>query len=118
MEEVQAELAQVINHPAGKFTMTYQPSISPASPLAEDITDAVTEAVHATHADLPIIPGMSAYGTASTHFRAAGIPSYGVAGRFLRPGDDFTHGLNERVPVASIPGALVHWDMLIRTMTR
>lgn len=118
MEEVQAELAQVINDPAGKFTMTYQPSMSPASPLAEDITDAVTEAVHATHADLSIIPGMSAYGTDSTHFRAAGIPGYGVAGLFLRPEDDFTHGLNERVPVASIPGALVHWDMLIRTMTR
>ncbi len=117
-EEVQAELTRVVADPAARLTVTNKPSMSPASPLREDISDAVTEAVHQTHADLPIIPGMSAYATDSTHFRAAGIPSYGVSGLFLRPEDDFTHGLNERVPVASIPGALDHWDILLRTMTQ
>jgi acetylornithine deacetylase/succinyl-diaminopimelate desuccinylase-like protein len=118
MAEVQAELSAVVGDPAGKFTVLDEPSMSPASPLREDITDAVADAVHASYQDLPIIPGMSAYGTDSTHFRAAGIPSYGVSGLFVRPEDDFTHGLNERVPVASIPVALVHWDILIRTITR
>ena len=118
MDEVQAELASVIADPAGKFTVTYQPSMSPASPLREDVMDAVAEAVYANYPDLPIIPAMSAYGTDCTHFRAAGIPCYGTAGLFIRPEDNFNHGLNERVPVSAIPGALVQWDALIRALTR
>jgi len=115
---VQAELASLIADPAGKLTVTYQPSMSPASPLREDVMDAVAEAVYANYPDLPIIPAMSAYGTDCTHFRAAGIPCYGTAGLFIRPEDNFNHGLNERVPVSAIPGALVQWDALIRALTR
>lgn len=117
-EEVQAQLANVIDDPSGQFSVTDTPFSSPASPLRKDIIDAVKSAVHAVHTDLLIIPSMSAYGTDSTHFRAVGIPSYGVSGLFIRPQDDFSHGLNERVPVASIPGALIHWDILLKTMTR
>ncbi len=118
LEEIQAELTGVIADTAGKLTVANPPSMSPASPLREDVMDAVAEAVHATYPDLPLIPSMSAYGTDSTHFRAVGIPSYGVAGLFMRPADDFAHGLNERVPVKAISGALLHWDILIRTITR
>jgi acetylornithine deacetylase/succinyl-diaminopimelate desuccinylase-like protein len=118
MDEVQAELTRVIDDPAGEFTVTYQPSMSPASPLREDVMDAVADAVYANYPDLPIIPAMSAYGTDCTHFRAAGIRCYGTAGLFIWPADNFNHGIDERIPVSSIPGALVHWDVLIRTMTR
>lgn len=118
IDEVKAELTRVIADPNGKLIVTNEPSMSPASPLSEDVMDAVAEAVYASYPDLPIIPTMSAYGTDSTHFRAAGIPSYGTASLFINPADDFTHGLNERIPVSVIPGALVHWDVLIRTMTR
>jgi len=118
LDEIKAELTSVIADPAGKLSVSYPPSMSPASPLREDVMDAVAEAVYASHPDLPVIPGMSAYGTDSTHFRAAGVPSYGTAGLFISPADDFTHGLNERVPVSAIPGALVYWDILIRKMTR
>jgi len=117
-EEVQAELTRVIADPAGKFSVTYPPSMSPASPLREDVTDAVAEAVYANYPDLPIIPAMSAYGTDCTHFRAAGLACYGTSGLFMRPADEFSHGLNERIPVSAIPGALKHWDVLLRTMTR
>ncbi len=116
--EVQAELTRVTADPAGKFTITYEPSMSPASPLREDLTDAVAEAVYANYPDLPIIPAMSAYGTDCTHFRAAGLPCYGTSGLFMRPADDFSHGLNERIPVSAIPVALEHWDVLLRTLTR
>jgi acetylornithine deacetylase/succinyl-diaminopimelate desuccinylase-like protein len=118
LEEIQAELTQVIDDPAGKFTLAYPPSMSGESPLREDVMDAVAAAVNATYPDLPLIPMMSAYGTDSTHFRAVGIPSYGVAGLFMRPADDFNHGLNERVPVAAIPGALLHWETLLRNISR
>jgi acetylornithine deacetylase/succinyl-diaminopimelate desuccinylase-like protein len=118
IEDVQAELARVIDDPAGQFTVASRPSISPASPLREDVMDAVADAVYANYPDLPVIPAMSAYGTDCTHFRAAGIPCYGTAGLFIWPADNFNHGIDERIPVSSIPGALVHWDVLIRTVTR
>lgn len=118
MDELRAELTSVIADSSGQLTVMEQPSVSPASPLREDVMDAVSEAVYATYPGLTFFPSMSAYGTDSTHFRAAGIPSYGTSGLFMRPADDFTHGLNERTPVSAIPGALVHWDVLIRKMTR
>jgi hypothetical protein len=34
----------------------------------------------------------------------------------MKSTDDFTHGLNERAPVASIDVALTFWDTLLRTL--
>ncbi|MFC1720064.1 M20/M25/M40 family metallo-hydrolase [Pseudomonadota bacterium] len=118
IDEVQAELTGVIADPAGKLTVVKEPSMSPASPLREDVLDAVAEAVYTNYPDLPVIPAMSAYATDCKRFRAAEIPCYGTAGLFMRPADSFEHGLNERIPVSAIPGALAHWNVLIRTLTR
>jgi acetylornithine deacetylase/succinyl-diaminopimelate desuccinylase-like protein len=60
---------------------------------------------------------MSSGATDSLHFRAQGVDSYGVSGLFLKPSDDFSHGLNERAPVASIDGALDHWHVLITELS-
>jgi acetylornithine deacetylase/succinyl-diaminopimelate desuccinylase-like protein len=80
------------------------------------VVKAVTRAVHAVHPGLPIVPAQSAGATDSMYFRAAGVASYGVSGLFTRDDDTFAHGLNERVPLAAFPGALVHWDSLIRDL--
>lgn len=120
MAELQAKLARVIDDPAATLTVMDESSISmsPASPLREDLVEAVATAVHASHPGLPVIPVMSAYGTDCTHFRAAGIPCYGTSGLFMRPADNFNHGIDERIPVDAIPGALLHWDVLIRSVSR
>jgi len=117
-DEVKAELSRVVADPAGRFTLADPTSESPASELRKDITDAAKEAVYANYPNLPIIPTMSAYGSDCTHFRAAGMPCYGTSGLYSNPADDFTHGLNERIPVSAIRKALVHWTMLIQTLTR
>ena len=58
-------------------------------------------------------------GAADSMFsRAAGVPIYGVSGLFTRDDDTYAHGLNARAPLAAIPGALVHWDSLIRDLGR
>src|SRR3546814_10349352 len=75
---------------------------------------AVTKTVHARAPGLPIIPSMSAGATDSYHFRAQGVPSYGVAGLFSKASDSFAPGLNERVPVDAIAPALALWDSLLR----
>jgi carboxypeptidase PM20D1 len=118
MDDLEAELSSVIADPAGKLSVAYPAEMSPASPLREDVMEAVAQALNANHPDLTFFPSMSAYATDSSHFRAVGIPSYGTAGLFMHPADKFSHGLNERVPVGAIPGALLHWDVLIRTLSK
>jgi acetylornithine deacetylase/succinyl-diaminopimelate desuccinylase-like protein len=78
----------------------------------------LTKAVHARFPGLQIAPSMSAGATDSVYFRANGIPCYGVAGLFMKSSDDFSHGLNERAPVAAIPGALAHWDSLLHDLSK
>ncbi|MDZ3830629.1 MAG: M20/M25/M40 family metallo-hydrolase [Sphingopyxis sp.] len=118
IDTVKAELERVIADPAIKVTVIDDPTASDASPLRGDVMAAVTKAVHARFPRLPIIPSMSAGATDSLHFRAQGVPSYGVAGLFSKASDSFAHGLNERVPVDAIPGALAHWDSLLRDLSK
>jgi acetylornithine deacetylase/succinyl-diaminopimelate desuccinylase-like protein len=116
--EVQAKLQEVIADPAVLITPAEDTSSSPASRLREEVLAAVRNTVHAQHPGLPVVPYMSAGATDSKHFRAVGIDSYGVASFCMRNEDNFSHGLDERVPADAIPGALRFWDMLIREFTR
>jgi acetylornithine deacetylase/succinyl-diaminopimelate desuccinylase-like protein len=116
---VQKTLTSVINDAGVKLSQQGSGSVeTQPSPLRPDVIAAVTKAVHASYPNVTIVPNMSAGATDSMHFRALGIPSYGVSGLFMKPTDDFTHGLNERVPVAAIDVALTHWDVLLRALAR
>ncbi|MFM8939005.1 MAG: M20/M25/M40 family metallo-hydrolase [Phenylobacterium sp.] len=118
-EAVRQTLVEVLSDPAISVTRDDDGSIdSPPSPLRPDVVRAVTRAVHAVHPGLEIVPVQSSGATDSMHFRAAGVPSYGVSGLFTRPSETYAHGLNERAPLAAIPGALAHWDSLIRDLGR
>ncbi|MCA3729724.1 MAG: M20/M25/M40 family metallo-hydrolase [Phenylobacterium sp.] len=118
-EAVRKTLIEVLAEPTLSVTRNDDGSIdSPPSPLRPDVVKAVTRAVHAVHPGLEIVPAQSAGATDSMHYRAAGVPSYGVSGLFAKAGDTYAHGLNERAPLAAIPGALTHWDSLIRDLGR
>ena len=49
-------------------------------------------------------------------FRAAGIPTYGASSLFIKGSDEFSHGLNERISVASFYAGLEHWYVLMTTL--
>jgi acetylornithine deacetylase/succinyl-diaminopimelate desuccinylase-like protein len=116
---VQKALTEVVADPAVVITEPGSGSVvSEASPLRADVMKAVSKAVHARFPDLSIVPAMSAGATDSMHFRALGVPSYGVSGLFMKDSDEFAHGLNERVPVDAIDGALAHWDSLLKDLAR
>ncbi|MDX2276026.1 MAG: M20/M25/M40 family metallo-hydrolase [Hyphomonadaceae bacterium] len=115
LAEVQAQLQRL----AGERVQVAQMDqywASDASPLREDITAAVTASVHANYPDVPIVPGMSAGATDGVFYRGAGIPTYGVDGIFIKDSDDYSHGLNERVPVQSFYNDLTHWRVLLTTL--
>ena len=91
---------------------------SPPSPLRRDVMAAVTKAVHARFPGLAVVPSQAAGATDSMHFRAVGIPSYGVSGMFTKSGESFAHGLNEKAPLAAIDGSLAHWDSILRDLAK
>ncbi len=88
----------------------------PPSPLRDDVTAAVTRAVHASYPGVPVVPDMAPYYTDGSTFRGAGIPTYGVSSLFMKSTDEFAHGLNERVPVAAFYAGLDHWYVLLTTL--
>ena len=118
-ESVRKTLVEIVADSSGTVARSGDGSIdSAASPLRQDVMAAVSKAVHARYPKLSIVPSMSAGATDSMHFRALGVPSYGVSGLFMKSSDDYAHGLNERVPVAAIDGALAHWDSILRDLAR
>ncbi|QSX76162.1 M20/M25/M40 family metallo-hydrolase [Lysobacter arenosi] len=122
VEDVRRQVADVVIDPAAKHPAKVEiigdPTQSPASPLREDVMAAVRKAVDRRQPGLPIVPQMSPGATDSLHFRAEGIPSYGVSGLYMRPTDDFAHGLNERVPVSALDPDLDHWHTLLTELGR
>jgi len=118
-ESVKATLAKVIADPTVTITRADDGSIdSPPSPLRPDLMKAVTKAVHARFPGLPVVPSQAAGATDSMYFRAAGVPSYGVSGLFMKDSDEFSHGLNERAPISAIDGDLAHWDSILRDLAK
>ena len=87
-----------------------------ASPLDPQVVAAVKAAVAQRAPGLLVVPMQEAGATDSMHFRAHGIPSFGVGGVFMKPSDSFAHGLNERVPVATFDPGVVWWETLLKTL--
>jgi acetylornithine deacetylase/succinyl-diaminopimelate desuccinylase-like protein len=115
--DVMAKLQEL----AGDNAQVTFPEVFPqseTSPLHPEVMTALRKAVDAQAPGLPIIPSMSAGTTDGLFFRKEGIDTYGVTGIFMKPSDEYAHGLNERVPVASIPGALDHWYVLITELSK
>ena len=118
IDDVKAQLTKVVDDPSATITTLGDPTGSDASPLREDVMQAVRDAVLARAPGIAIMPGMSAGATDSVHFRALGVPSYGVSSLFMRAEDGFAHGLNERVPVAGIRESLEQWDRVVRALAK
>lgn len=117
-DTVMATLAGIVDDPQAEIRYVDPPNYSDGSPMRDDILAAVRKAVDQRHPGLPIVPQMSAGASDSLYFRAKGVPSYGVSGLFLKPSDDFSHGLNERAPVSSVAGALDHWRTLLTEVAK
>jgi acetylornithine deacetylase/succinyl-diaminopimelate desuccinylase-like protein len=119
IESVKETLVRVIEDPTAQVAIAGKPPVrSDASPLRDDVMKALRKAIDLRAPGLPIVPSMSAGATDSLYFRNLGVPSYGVSGIFMHPRDNFAHGLNERVPVATIDGALLQWHSLLTDLAR
>jgi acetylornithine deacetylase/succinyl-diaminopimelate desuccinylase-like protein len=114
-EEVRATLQQVAGDRI-EVKVIGNPHSAPPSPMRADVMAAVTKAVHTSYPGVPIVPDQAPYATDGSVWRAEGIPTYGAGSLFMKQSDEFEHGLNERVPVASFYAGLDHWYVLLKTL--
>jgi acetylornithine deacetylase/succinyl-diaminopimelate desuccinylase-like protein len=114
-EKIQSTLQSVVGENV-EIKMLGNPTSSPASMLREDVTQAVTKAVHTLVPNVAIMPAMVQWGTDGKILRANGIPTYGISGVFIRDEDDFAHGLNERIPVNAFYAELEHWYIVLHEL--
>ncbi len=119
--EIQAELERVAATPGVTFTdITGDTSIaSPPSPLRREFVEAFTKGVRAAWGDVPVYPAQSSGATDSMWYRALGVPSYGASASFIRESDEFSHGLDERMPLNNIrPGITYYLTVLEELASR
>ncbi|HEU4652084.1 MAG TPA: M20/M25/M40 family metallo-hydrolase, partial [Croceibacterium sp.] len=116
--EIQAELERVAATPEVRFTdVTGDTSIaSPPSPLRPEFVAAFTKAVHAAWGDVPVYPAQSSGASDSMWYRALGVPSYGASASFIKESDEFSHGLNERMPLSNIRPGITYYLTVLREL--
>ncbi|NHN83762.1 M20/M25/M40 family metallo-hydrolase [Acetobacter musti] len=116
---IMAELEKVAADPQIHFTDVTQGSVeTEASPMRPDFTQAIDKAMHSVYPGLPVFSGMSSGASDSMWFRSHNVPSYSISSVFLRPSENFSHGLNERTPVASITPAIDFYLALLPDLSR
>ena len=89
-----------------------------ASPMRPDFVAAVTKALGKVYPGVPVFPSMASGASDSTWFRVHGVPSYGASPMFIKESEDFSHGLNERVPVANIRPAITYYLSLFTDLSK
>ena len=87
---------------------------APASPFDLKFVQAVTKAISLAFGEMPIFASQASGATDSMWYRALGIPSYGASGTFMKVSDDYSHGLNERVPTGYIQASVEYYMTLLR----
>lgn len=118
-EEVRAELEKVAAEPAmtiREIDPEYTTD-APASPYDEAFVGAATRAIHGAFGTVPVIAAQASGASDSMWYRALGVPSYGASGTFMRESDDFSHGLDERVPIGNIGKSLTYYRLLLTELS-
>lgn len=78
------------------------PLASPPSPLRPDLMAAVESLTKEMWPGVPVVPVMGTGATDARFLRNVGMSIYGVSGIFADPADVRAHGLDERIPQASL----------------
>ncbi len=87
-----------------------------ASPIRADFVKAVEAALALAYPGVPVFPSMASGASDSMWFRYHGVPSYGASPVFIKNSDDFSHGLNERIPIANITPGITYYLSLLAAL--
>jgi len=118
---VQAELQQLAGPKVEvKPDPNYIGVPTPPSPIRADVLKAVTASIQRFHGPgMHVFPLMSTGASDGSFFRAQGIPVYDVDGSWgISPDDERAHGLDERIPVRAMYDDVLHWESIIRDLSK
>ncbi len=114
-----AELQAAADDPAVKIADVTAGSVSTdASPMRADFIAAVKTALGKVYPGVPVFPAMASGASDSMWYRVHGTPSYGASPLFLKDSENFSHGLNERTPVANIAPAVTYYMSLFADLSK
>jgi carboxypeptidase PM20D1 len=117
--EIMAELQRVADEPAITFKDVTEGSVATdASPMRPDFVAALNRAMDKVYPGVPVFPAMASGASDSMWFRSHGVASYGASPVFMKDSDDFSHGLNERVPVANTRPAITYYLSLFTDLSK
>jgi len=63
-------------------------------------------------------PSMASGASDSMWFRHHGVPSYGASPVFIKSSDDFSHGLNERIPISNTAPGITYYLSLLAALAK
>jgi len=117
--DIMAELKRVGAEPAVQFRDVTEGSVpNDASPMRADFVAAVNKAIGEVYPGVPVFPSQASGASDSMWFRYHHVSSYGASPVFTKNSEDFSHGLNERTPVANIRPAIDYYLTLVRELTK
>lgn len=103
IENVRAQLVKAAADPSLTITATGEISPTPSPPpLTPLVYGTAKKLAEKYFPGVPMLPAMSTGATDGRFLNAAGIPTYGVPGRFSDPDGNGVHGLNERKSVSGL----------------
>ena len=117
--DIMAELKTVAAEPVVSFKDVTEGSVATeASPMRADFVAAVKKAMDKVYPGVPVFPDMASGASDSMWFRSHGVPSYGASPVFIKDSDDFSHGLNERIPIANTRPAIAYYLSLFTDLSK
>jgi acetylornithine deacetylase/succinyl-diaminopimelate desuccinylase-like protein len=116
---IMAELQRVAAEPSVTFKdVTVGAVATEASPMLPRFTAAIAKAIAHARPGVGVFPTVDQGASDNMWFRAKGVPSYSASGVFYKESEDFSHGLNERIPVASIAPAIDYTMVLLSELAK
>ena len=117
--DIMAELGRVIADPAVTIADVSEGSVAnDASPMRPDFITAITRAMGQVYPGVPVFPAMASGASDSMWFRSHHVASYGASPTFIKPSDDFSHGLDERTPIATIEPGIRYYKLLFTDLSK
>ncbi len=103
IDNVLAQLIKAAADPSLTIVATGEISPTPAPPALTPLVYGTAKTLAQKYfPGVPMLPAMTTGATDGRYLNAAGIPTYGVPGRFSDPDGNGVHGLNERKSVAGL----------------
>ncbi len=113
---VEATLREVLADDRIVMTRTWEPLLSPASPLDSAAVRLIERIAAEVFPGVPVVPEMAPGASDGAFTRTAGIPTYTVSAVALDPDDDRAHGKDERLSVRSYSDSVQFWYQLLKAL--